>query len=197
MRMKQCEIWRKPGNRMHLYWYKQKMRQCEILLAHTGSIQTLKTVPPSLASYVGSTVDPTPYSSQVPSQGPGQMGWPSTAEYNAACADALEAVKQITQPLPTSCTTSESISLMDSDEPSVAGTQGGSSSTTTNKKQVGNVEPVARSVSNNTQELRMTLPKQVHSPSLAWSYLSNWSDDLPPLHIIPPSPLNSHQSQLG
>ena len=69
---------------------------------------------------------------------------------------------------------------MDSDEVSVAGTQGGSSSTTTTKKQVGNVKLVPRSVSNNTQELRTMLPNQVCSPSLALSYHSNWSDDLPP-----------------
>ena len=41
---------------------------------------------------------------------------------------------------------------MDSDEASVAGTQGGFSSTIRKKKQVGNIKPVPRSVSNNTQE---------------------------------------------
>ena len=86
---------------------------------------------------------------------------------------------------------------MDSDKASVAGTQGGSSSATIKKKQVGNVKPVPRSLVNNTQELRMTLPNQLHSPSSMWLYHSNWSDILSPLHIIPPSPLNSHQSQVG
>ena len=62
---------------------------------------------------------------------------------------------------------------MDSDDTSVTGTQGGSSSTMTKKAQVGNVKPVPRSVVNNTQELRMTLPNQIHSPSLMWSYHSN------------------------
>ena len=87
--------------------------------------------------------------------------------------------------------------MIDSDESSVAGTQGGSSSTMAKKKQVGNVKPVPRSVSNNTQEPRTMLLSQVHSPSLAWSYHSNWSDDLSHPHVIPPSPLNGHQSQLG
>ena len=54
--------------RMHLYHYKQRMWQCEILLAPTGSIQVLKIVPPSLTSSVEPTVSPTPCStSQVPS----------------------------------------------------------------------------------------------------------------------------------
>ena len=59
------------------------------------------------------------------------------------------------------------------------------------KKHVHNIKPVPRSVSNNTQELRMTLPNQVHSPSPVWLYHSNWSDDLSPSHVIPP---NGHQS---
>ena len=59
---------------------------------------------------------------------------------------------------------------MDFDEASITGTQGGSSSATTKKKQVGNVKLVPRSVSNNAQELRTTLCNQAHSPSPAWSY---------------------------
>ena len=56
--------------RMHLYWYKQKIWQCEILLAHTGSIQALKTIPPSVATSIEPTVSPIPCStSQVSSQG--------------------------------------------------------------------------------------------------------------------------------
>ena len=103
------------------------------------------------------------------------------SKWYAAWADALAAVQQITQPLPPmSCTPSGSISLMDSDEASVVGTQGGSFSTTTKKKQVGNVKPVPKSVVSNTQELRMTLPNHVFSPSVAWSYHSNWYDDLSP-----------------
>ena len=39
-------------------------------------------------------------------------------------------------------------------------------------------------------------PSQVHSPSLARSYHSNWSDDLSPPHIIPPS-LLGHQPLLN
>ena len=54
--------------RMHLYQYKEKIWWCEILLAHTVSIQTLKTIPPSLASSVKLTVSLTPCSTgQVPS----------------------------------------------------------------------------------------------------------------------------------
>ena len=107
--------------RVHLYWYKQKIWQCEILLAHTGSIQTLKNIPPSLASSTNPTVSPTPcFTGQVPSQGTEEMGQPSTAKWDAAQANALAAVQQITQLLPlTSCTTAGSISLMDSDDASV------------------------------------------------------------------------------
>ena len=86
---------------------------------------------------------------------------------------------------------------MDSDEARVAGAQGGSPSATTKKKQVGNFNPVCRSVASNIQEPGMTLPNQVHSPSPVWLYHSNWSDDLSPPHIIPCSPLNNHQSWLG
>ena len=85
---------------------------------------------------------------------------------------------------------------MDSGEASVACTQGGSSSTMAKMKQVGNIKPVPRSVVNNTQEPRMMVPNQGHSPSPVWLYHSNWSNDLSPPHIIPPSPLNSHQSWL-
>ena len=42
--------------RMHLYWFKQKIQQCEILLAFTQSIQALKIVPPSLPSSARPTV---------------------------------------------------------------------------------------------------------------------------------------------
>ena len=80
------------------------------------------------------------------------MGWPSTDKWDAAQADALTSVKQITRLLPpTSCTTSGSISLMDSDKASVTGAQEESSSTKTKKKQVGNVKLIPRSVVNNTQ----------------------------------------------
>ena len=41
--------------RMHLYQYKQKIQPCEILMAQTGFIHALKTIPPSLASSVGPT----------------------------------------------------------------------------------------------------------------------------------------------
>ena len=67
----------------------------------------------------------------------------------------------------------------------------------TKKKQVDNIKPVSRSASNNTQEPRMMLPNQIHSLSLAWSYHSNWSDDLSPPHIIPLSALKGHQFHLG
>ena len=82
---------------MHLYQYKQ-IRQCEILLAHTCSIQTLTAVPPSLASSVNSTFSPTHFSGQVPPQGTREMGQPSTSKQDGAIADAMPAVQQITQP---------------------------------------------------------------------------------------------------
>ena len=69
--------------RMHLYWYKQKIHQCKILLAHTSSIQTSKGIPSPLASSVESVVSSTQCSGQVPSQGTGEMGKPSTAEKDA------------------------------------------------------------------------------------------------------------------
>ena len=44
--------------RMCLYSCKKKIQQCEILLAHTGSITSLWTPPPLLAESVRSPVDP-------------------------------------------------------------------------------------------------------------------------------------------
>ena len=70
--------------RMHIYKYKQKIWKCEFLLAHTGSKQTLKVIPPSLASSVDSMAIPMQYSGQVPSQGTREMGQPSTAKWDAA-----------------------------------------------------------------------------------------------------------------
>ena len=86
---------------------------------------------------------------------------------------------------------------MDSADASVAGAQGRSSSIMTKKKQVGNAKLVSRSVFNNTQKPRRMLANQFHSQSLMWSYQSNWSDYLSPQHILPPSAINSYQSQLG
>ena len=112
--------------RMVLYQYKQKIWQCKILLAHNGSIQILKAIPPSFASSVKSAACPTQCPGQVPPQGTREMGQHSTAERDAAQVDVLAAVQQIIQSHPpTSCATSGSISLKDSDEASVAGTQGG------------------------------------------------------------------------
>ena len=39
--------------RMHIYWYKERILQCEILLADAGSVQALESIPSSLASSVG------------------------------------------------------------------------------------------------------------------------------------------------
>ena len=86
--------------RMHLYWYEQKIRQCEVLLAHTSFIQALKTAPPSLDVSVESVVDPNLCSGQLPSQGIREVGWSSTAKWDAGQADALTAVQQISQLLP-------------------------------------------------------------------------------------------------
>ena len=69
--------------RMHLYWYKQKIQQCEIL-AYTGSIETLKSIPHSIPNSVKSTVGPTPCSGQLPSQDNGEMGQLSTTKQDAA-----------------------------------------------------------------------------------------------------------------
>ena len=120
---------------MHLCQYKQKIWQCEMHLAHTVCMQALKTIPLSLARPIKPSVSPFPCStSQVPSQGTRERGWPSTAEMDAAPAEALATVQQITQLLlPTSSTTPRSISLMDSDDTSVVGTQEGSSSAMTSK----------------------------------------------------------------
>ena len=70
--------------RIHLYQYKQIIMQCKIFLAHTGFIQTLKAIPPSLTSSVEPVASPTQYSGQVPYKGTGEMGQPSTAERDAA-----------------------------------------------------------------------------------------------------------------
>ena len=63
--------------RLHLYWYKQKIWQCELLLAHIGSILALNTIPPSLASSAESTVSPTPCpTSQEPPRGTREVSQP-------------------------------------------------------------------------------------------------------------------------
>ena len=95
-------MWNMEGTRysMHLYQCKQKIWQCKILLAHTGSVQTLKVIPHSLTSSVKSVAIPAKCSGQVPSQGTGEMGQPSTAERDASQAEALAAVQQITWPPP-------------------------------------------------------------------------------------------------
>ena len=69
---------------MHLYQYKQNIWQCKILLAHTVPIQTLETVPPSLASSAKPTVFSILCSGQVPSQDTREMGQPLTAKWDAA-----------------------------------------------------------------------------------------------------------------
>ena len=58
--------------------------ECKILQAHTGSIQNMKAIPPSLVGSVESTASPTWCSGQVPSQGTGETGQPSTAKWDAA-----------------------------------------------------------------------------------------------------------------
>ena len=155
MRMKQCEIWRKPGIGCTYASYKQMIRQCEILLANTGSIQTLKTFPPSLASFVKSTVGPTPCTGQVHSQG---IDWRDRLALNSQTRCYLSRCtgSSVTNKSAVSLNimyTLGLISLMDSDKASVTCTQGGFFTTTTKKKQVGNIKLVPRSVSSNTQEL--------------------------------------------
>ena len=170
--------------RMHLYWYKQKIWQCKILLPNTGSIQNLKAIPPSLTSFVESVASPTQCSDQVPSQGTRETGQPSTAERNAAQTDALAAVQQITQPPPPNITCQLGIYfLIDSNEVSVAGAQGGSSSKVAKKNQAGNIKPVPRNVSNCIQELRTMLSSQVG----VMIYLSHMSYHFLNIMVINPS----------
>ena len=68
------------GYRMHLNQYKQKISKCKILLAHTGFIQTLKTIPPSLTSSDKSIASPSHHSGHVPSPGTEEKGRPSMFE---------------------------------------------------------------------------------------------------------------------
>ena len=68
------------------------------------------------------------------------MGQPSTAEQDTAQADALVAVQQIIQPFPQHQALPQDLSLIDSDDTNGVGTKGGSYSTMTKKKQVGNVK---------------------------------------------------------
>ena len=164
-----------------LYWYKQEIWQCKIILAHTGSIHDLKFVPPSLTSLVGSVASPMQCSGEIPFHGTREMGQPSIAQKDTSQAHALAPVQEITQLLPPpSCATSGSISLIDSDGASVAGDQGELPSTTMKQRQGGSITPILKSVNNSTQESRMTLPSQVCSTSPVWSYYSNWSNDLSP-----------------
>ena len=59
-------VWDMKENmyRMLLYQNKPQIWQCKIFLAHNGSIQTLKAIPPSLASSVKSVASPTQCSGQ-------------------------------------------------------------------------------------------------------------------------------------
>ena len=136
-------------------------------------MQDLELVSPFPDSSVETVVSPTQCLGQKPFHGTEEMEWPSTAKRDAAQADALAAVQQITQPPSPSCATSESISLKEYNEASVAGAQGELSNATVIKRLVGSVKPVPRSASNSPQESRTTLPNQVHSLSPAWSYHSN------------------------
>ena len=86
--------------RMHLYWYKEMIQQCKILLANTGSIHDLKAVPPSLTSSVRFVASPTLCPGHIPSHGTREMGQSSAAERDATQTDALAAVQQITQQSP-------------------------------------------------------------------------------------------------
>ena len=94
--MIQCERWRKPGIGC-TYTGINRRYGSEILLAHSGSIQTLKAIHsffwlvlPSpwlvllsaLVRYLLKVLE--------------RLGQPSTAKWNPAQADALAAVQQIT-----------------------------------------------------------------------------------------------------
>ena len=60
-------VWKNKETRyrVHLYWYKQEIWQCKILLAHAGSIQTLKAIPSSLTRSIKFVAYPTQCSGQV------------------------------------------------------------------------------------------------------------------------------------
>ena len=69
--------------RMHLYQYKQKISKCKVLLAHTGFIQMLKTIPPSLTSSDKSVASPSHHSGHVPLPGTEEKDRPSMFERDA------------------------------------------------------------------------------------------------------------------
>ena len=69
----------KAWYRMHLYWYKQKIWQCKILLGPTSSKPDLKVVPPSLNSSLMYVASPTQHLDQISSHDTGELGQPSTA----------------------------------------------------------------------------------------------------------------------
>ena len=86
---------------MHLYRYKKKIWQCEIPLAHTGSIASLQALPPSLAKYIRSPVQPVQDTNhKVPAAGARKAERQTSPDQNAARAAALAAIQHITQPLP-------------------------------------------------------------------------------------------------
>ena len=84
--MTHYEIWKRHIIEC-VYWYKNK--QCKILLAHTGLIQSLATPTPPLIELAGHIVDPVPETSvKVPGKDTGRSGQPTSAEQNAAMAAA-------------------------------------------------------------------------------------------------------------
>ena len=119
-------MWDMEKNRygMYLYWYKQKNLAMEVLLAHIGLIQTLKAIPPSLASSVGLWLFPPQHSGQVPSKDTIKMV--SLNSWKGCCSNRCtdSSATNNSAACPTECATSGSISLIDSQWASVAGTQG-------------------------------------------------------------------------
>ena len=87
--------------RMHLYWYKRKVKQFEILLVQMGAIHSLTTLPPPLKEPLRHTVDPIQDTDvKIPVEGTGDAGRPTSAENNVTRVATRAAIQLITKPLP-------------------------------------------------------------------------------------------------
>ena len=105
------------------------------------------------------------------------MGHPTSFEQNAARVTVLTAIQQMTKLLPPKLVNiSGSATLVYSDSTNKARAHAGPAGET-RPMHVGSAKPVSR---NHNQEQVTTLGDMIHIPSPAWSYNSNWSDDLSP-----------------
>ena len=137
-------------------------------------------------------VDPIPDTTlKVPVGGTGGAGKHSYTEQTAIREDALTAVQQITKPLlPTPAVTFQSATITDSGGASEAMGQA-QSSASTEPELASNVKPITTDTNQNQAR---SLGDRIHSSSPAWSYHSDWSDDLHPPHQNPPTPLTTYQA---